>query len=374
MLDRSTVDRLRTVPAAEGFVLTAYLGHGPDLDELRTIPTRLKALVGEARGALYGDDRALRRDLDELQAMGSELGGDLGRGTALVVSGELGLREHVVLPAPVRDRLVIDATPYLGPMEAILDQFHQYAAAVVDRRGANLYRFHLGELQAWEELAADEPIRKDNYGGFAGYAERRVRAHADAVARRLFQTVAERIADLARTGAFDLLVVGGTPQNTTALVGELPPDVAALLAGTFTLDPNTATPSDVRDRCREVAAAHDATLDAELVEQILGLTAAGGRGAAGIDDVLQAANLGAVDRLLVDATGTQPGVACSACGAVARSGERCGLCGSATRAAADLVDAIAERVRATGGGVRYVLADTPLADHVVAAALRYPIT
>jgi peptide subunit release factor 1 (eRF1) len=344
------------------------------MEELRTIPTRLKAMVGEARAAVNGDRaRQLHRDLDEVQAMAVELGNDLGRGSALFLSSDLGLREHVVLPAPVRDRLVVDPSPYLGPLQAIYDHFHRYAAVVVARRGASVYRFHMGELQSWEEIAADEPIRKDNYGGFAGYAEQRVRSHADEVAKRLFRTVAERVTDLHRTGAFDLLVVGGSRVSTASLIAELPRNVVAALAGTFSVDVHTATPSEIRDHCREVAAAYDHESDLAAVADLVDTALGGGRAALGTDAVRKAVNRGAVDRLLVAVDASEPGVVCPECGAVDLAPEWCELCGTQTRPIADLVDGIAERARATGASVRYILGDSPLADHGVGATLRFRV-
>jgi hypothetical protein len=377
VLDRSTLDRLRSVTPGDGYVVSVYLGHGPDLDELRSMPARLKTLLGEVRAAAEADHgsvgKALLHDLAEVQSMASELGDDLGRGTALFVSGHHGLREHIVLPIPVRDRIVIDPAPYVGPLQAMLDHFHHYAAAVVDRRGASLYRFHMGELQSWEEIAADEPIRKDNYGGFAGYSEQHVRAHAEEVAKRLYRTVAERIADLYRTGAFDLLAIGGNPTNTASLVGEIPGDVTEVLAGTFTLDTHTATPSEVRDHCRAIAAEYDRRADERDVAGLLDVALAGGRAAVGLDPVLVAVNRGAIARLLVAADVSEPGVACVACGALDRKADQCELCGGAMRPIADIVDGVAERARATGAAVRYVLGDSPLNEYAVGAVLRYVV-
>lgn len=375
MLDRSTLDRLRSLTHDDGYVVSVYLGHGPDIDALRSIPARLKTLLTEVRVAAEADQgpggRALLRDLAEVQSMASELGSDLGRGTALFVSGDRELREHVVLPIPVRDRIVIDPAPYLGPLQAMLDHFHRYAAAVVDRRGASVYRFHMGELQSWEEIAADEPIRKDNYGGFSGYSEQHVRAHAEEVAKRLYRTVAERITDLYRTGAFDLLAVGGNTSNTTLLIDEIPADVASALAGTFALDPHTATPAEIRDLCRAVAADHDRRTDERVVMEVMDLAHAGGRAALGIDPVLTAVNRGAIARLLVATDVSEPGMACDACGALDRKADECEMCGAPTRPIADLVDGVAERARATGASVRYVLGESPLTDHGVGALLRY---
>ncbi len=378
MLDRSTIDRLRNFDTAGQPVLSVYLGLEPDRDQLRSITTRLKALVNPLREQLDSGEvpedevRILHRDLDEALGMASRVGVDLGRGAAIFLSSGAGLREHLSLPARVRDRAIVDVSPYLGPLEAMLSRFHRYCAVVIDRRVASVYRFHMGVLESWEVLAEEE-VRKDNFGGFEGFAERRVRAHAKTVARRLFRSAAARLAELWRDGAFDLLAVGGSQANIDALVGELAPDLLPRMAGTFVVDPRAATPTEIRDRCREVAATYDRRLDEEHVAELLNAAGSRARGVLGLNRVLDAANQKAIDLLLVDAAETVAGVQCTECGWLARSGERCAACGMATRPVPDLFDAVAEQARADGGSVRYLLAETALAEMEVGATVRFGV-
>jgi peptide subunit release factor 1 (eRF1) len=373
LLDRSIVERLRSADTAGHSVVSVYLGLGPDRGQTRSITTRLKALVQPLReGAAGGDARALRQDLEEVVAMADRVSADPGRGAAIFVCSAAGLAEHVSLPAPVRDRAVVDTTPYLGPLEAMLAHFRRYCAVVLDRRLASIYRFHMGALESWEVMGEEE-IRKDNYGGFAGWAEQRVRARAGMVARRLHRRAAGRLAELHRAGEYDLLAVGGHPANVNGLVAELSPDLQACLAGTFTVVPRTATPTEIQDQCRTLAEEHDREVDLRLVAELMEAAGARGRGVLGLDRVLDAANQQAIDRLLLDAGDTVPGVACPGCGWLARTGEACSACGTPTRRVADLYDAAAETARARGGSVRYVLAETTLRHSEVGATTRFPV-
>jgi len=377
LLDRSTVERLRGADTAGRPIVSVYLGLGPELDQPRAITTRLKALVhplregGEAEAA--GEEaRRLRQDLEAVVAMADRVSTDRGRGAALFVCSAAGLAEHVSLPAPVRDRAVVDSTPYLGPLEAMLAHFGRYCAVVVDRRLASIYRFHMGALESWEVMDEEE-IRKDNYGGFAGSLEARVRARAGLVARRLFRRVATRLAELHRAGEYDLLAVGGLPANVKGLVAELAPDLRGFLAGTFTIDPRPATPAEIQAQVVALAEGHDREIDQQLVEELMDAAGARSRGVLGLDRVLDAANQQAVERLLLDAGETVPGVTCPTCGWLARGGAACPACGAATRRVADLFDAAAEAVRARGGSVRYVLAETQLRHFEAGATTRFPV-
>jgi peptide subunit release factor 1 (eRF1) len=376
LLDRSTIERLRGADTAGHPVVSVYLALGPDLDQLRSIPARLKALTQPLResAAAWGEEavRGVRQDLERAVAMADRVTADLGRGTALFVCSAAGLEEHIGLPAPVRDRAVLDATPYLGPLEAMLAHFRRYGAVVLDRRLASIYRFYMGGLESWEEMAA-EPARKRNFARFAGLSEHRSQGRAGEVARRHSREVAVRLTELFRGGEFDLLALGGRQASVDGLAAELPPDLAAVVAGTFAVDPGSATPAEIRDRCEAVAQEYEGRADERLVAELMEAAGSRGRGVLGLDRVLDAANQHAVDLLLLDAGETVPGIVCSSCGWLARSGAACPACGAAAHRVADLFDAAAEAARAGGGAVRYVLAATPLAHCEAGALVRFPV-
>lgn len=378
MLDRATVDRLRGIDTGGAPVLSVYLDVPADPGDFRGVAARLKALLRPVRDLAEGDllddaaARSLRNDLERVMDMADHPVAHRGASMARFLCDAAGLDERLHLPGPVRDRAVADRTPYLGPLEAMLGHYRPYCAVVIDRRTASIYRFSMGELEAWEVIGEEE-VRKDNFGGFSGYAERSVRGHAEEVARRLFRATAERLAVLARDGELELLMVGGQQGNVDGLIEELPPDAARRLAGTFAVDPGTATPADIRDRCAEVARAHEDSAAAGEVEALFDAAGAGDRAVVGLDPVVRAANVRAIGRLVIDADDLVPGVACVECGWLGRSGGLCGFCGEATLPVPDLIDRVAGQVQADGGEVRYVLGRSDLAEHRVGALLRFPV-
>jgi peptide chain release factor subunit 1 len=378
VLDRATVDRLREADTGGAPVLSVYLDVPADPGDRRGLAARLKALLKPVRdladGDLLDDEAAagLKRDLERVLDLGEHPGQIGVASLAAFLCDAAGLDERLDLPGPVRNRAVADRSPYLGPLEAMLSHYRPYCAVVVDRRTASIYRFSMGSLEAWEVIGEEE-VRKDNYGGFGGYAERSVRGHAEEVAKRLFRAAADRVAALARAGEFDLLVIGGQQANVDGLAAELPPDVAPRLAGTFAVDPGTAGTAEIGERCAEVALGYEAEAAAAQVAAVMDAAAAGGLAAVGLDPVLEAANQRAISRLVVDAEETVPGVECVECGWLGRRGGLCGYCGEGTLPVPDVIDSIAERVRGGGGEVHYVLTGSDLAEHRVGAVLRFAV-
>lgn len=374
MIDRELLDRLRTFDG--GPVVSVYLTVPPGVGELHTAALRLKDLLHplKADAAALGREaeRAVLSDLERIQELSSRIGDQQGSGIAMFAGGGGTLLESVGLPAPVRNRAVLDHRPYLWPIDAMLGELRRSAAVVLDRRRAEIHRFDQGELAGSEQLDAEE-LRKSNYGGFAGYAERRVRTHADEVAHRHYRDTAARLYELWRAGEFDVLMVGGQTDNVDGLVAELHPDLGGRLAGTFTVDTHTVTPAIVAGHCRELLARHEAAEQTELADRVLALAKGGGLAAAGLGPVLAAVNQRAVELLVVAADVALPGRECPSCGWLAAEGDECPACGEASRAVPDLVDAIAAAVHGSSGSVRHVMVDTPLAADGVGALLRFPV-
>ena len=232
MLEQTTVDSLRQMDG-QGFpVLSVFLGLEPGPETLRSIPTRMKDLLSPAKEAsesLPRDQRmSLREDIESLSNASSSFTSDLGRAVAIFKSSGAGIDEHVVLPGPVRDRAVVDAVPYLRPLEAMLDHYRRFCVAVVDGRFASLFRFRMDQLESWEEMASgaigEADFRKANYGGISGYSERRVRAHADELLARHYRDIAARLDALLAEEGFDLLIIGGPEVHTSGLVDVLQPE------------------------------------------------------------------------------------------------------------------------------------------------------
>ena len=381
MLDQETVDRLRQLDG-QGFpVLSVYFGLAPGAETLRSIPTHLKDLLSDAKAVAEELPRyqriSLRDDIESLSRPTTTMASDLGHGVAIFKSSGAGIDEHVALPGPVRDRAVVDSVPYLRPMEAMLDHYRRFCVAVVDGRFASIFRFRMNRLESWEEMASgaitEEDFRKANYGGFSGYDERRVRGHADQLLARHYRDVAARLdALLYEEPGYDLLIVGGPEVHASGVVDALRPELMKRLAGTFVIDPHTMTPATVLEHSTGVAQAFEAEEQERLVARLLDAAASRGNAVLGVDEATDAANRRAVDTLVVQADRTAPGSVCRSCGWIdLDTSSECAACGGALDRVPDVVDALGDSVRKSGGKVQHVIIDTRLADAEVGAFLRY---
>ena len=377
MLTREAVDRIRILEGGRHPVLSLYLGLRPGVGELSSVPARLKDLLGPlpaAAGSLgRAETASLRDDIAAVRGMTDRIASDLGRGVAIFRSSGAGIDEYVSLPAPMRDRALLAARPYVRPLDTTLEHFHRYCSVVIRMRKSSIFRFYMGHLETWEEMAEDE-IRKQNFGGFGGYEEGRVRRHAGEVARRHYRETATRLTAMSKEAPFDLLLVGGPQAHVDGLIDALPAELVRRLAGRFTIDPHTMTPAVVQTACEDLSADYDREQQKASVTRMLDTAASGGLAVAGIEPVLIAVNHKAVATLMLQAGSSRPGFRCVDCAWLAGADHGvCPSCGGALAVVPDLLDAMSDAVRNSGGGVRNVLTETPLMTHEAGALLRFAV-
>jgi peptide chain release factor subunit 1 len=242
-----------------------------------------------------------------------------------------------------------------------------------------LYQDELREL----ESIRDRALRKSNYAAglrvqrtanyAAGLAEGRVRNKADELSKRHYRNVAHVLDEMFRSGGFDLLIIGGHDYEVPAFINFLPRELKSRIAGTFSIDPSTEPVAEIRANANSILQDYERTEEQKLVSDVIERLATGGLAAAGLADCLWAGSVAAVQTLLVQEGATAPGVVCDQSGWLALSGDTCPLCGNPTRHTPDVIDELAEAVIEESGSVRHIEDDDRLAEHLVAAELRFPL-
>ncbi|RCG29073.1 hypothetical protein DQ384_22305 [Sphaerisporangium album] len=375
MITTETISRLIRFNGGDLPVVSLYARAG--LDGPAALRTQVNSLLHEIRPVT--DDESLGRrarlsirgDIERMEAMEGLERVESGA-VAIFSCSEGGFFERVDLPRAVRCRVVIDATPWVRPMLAVLDEYHRACVLVVDRRSAQAWELCQGEMREIRELR-DPALRKPNYAGWYGLMEHRVRNRADDLTKRHFRNAARVLDELFRAGDHELLIVGGHPEEVPNFLEFLPHDLRPKVAGTFTIDLRTATAADIRRSAERIIERYERDEERRQVAEVMEHAAMRRPVALGLDECLWAGSVAAVRTLLVQEGATAPGVVCDESGWLATSGDTCPLCGRATRRTPDVIDELAQAVIDESGSVEHVLADTQLKDHGVAAALRFPL-
>ncbi|MCU1377111.1 MAG: hypothetical protein JWN29_94 [Acidimicrobiales bacterium] len=373
------LDSLRRFRSPDAPVVSLYLSVPEDPGQLKAAKSKLHELVKPVRELAESDElshderESLRADAARMLELESLLVPTLqGRTLAFFRCSRYAFEESVVVPRRLRDRVFLDATPYLRPLLAVLDESHRYCVAVVDRERAWLFTYYLGALEA-QDKEQDRVLRKPNYAGHYGLEEHRVRNKAEELARRHFRETTDALQQFVQDHGCELVVVGGHQEEVPAFLAFLPQPLRQKVAGTFVIDTHAVTPAKVRDEAERIVEAYEREEEQRLVAQALERVATGGFAAAGLEWCLLATDEQAVQLLLIHDDATAPGRACDNCGWLGLDGDPCPVCAHETRATTDVIDEMAAAVIDAGGQVEHVYAETPLAEHVVAALLRFPV-
>jgi hypothetical protein len=172
----------------------------------------------------------------------------------------------------------------------------------------------------------------------------------------------------------EAIFAGGREEAVSEFLSQIGEPLTKLIAGTFTADLHTITPAAVLQITAELEEGNEQRLADTLITATLELARAGGLATAGLTDTLAAANLGAIDRLLVSGTTMEPGWVCPACEWLSLTGPLCTGCGQQTERIPDLIDALIMKAQSQRTEVKHVRFPSKLDEDKVAARLRFSPT
>jgi hypothetical protein len=371
MLETETVDRILRLDGAGLPVLSLYVRYDPE--DRRAFPSRVDEQLHEVR--LLIKDPAFNREAR------LSLRGDVARieeaateehlhpqAVAFFSCSGRGVFEDVELPRPVRDRHVVDATAWVRPLVAVLDEYHRCRVVVIDRGRARFFDLYQDEMVERGAIR-DRTLRKPDYA--AGMREYATRNKAELLAKRHYRRVAERLDEEARRQEFEIIVVGGHDYEVPEFLDHLSNELRKRVVGSFSVHPIEDNLGTIRSGAEEVVERYERAEEQRLVAETFDRRAAGGLAVVGLRDCLWGAATAAIGQLLVQDGVVLPGAVCDVDGYLTVDGEQCPVCGRTLRRTPDVLDELVQAVIDEGGGVEHVAADTPLREHVTAATLRF---
>jgi peptide chain release factor subunit 1 len=356
-------------------ILSLYAQVPPGPPGSRELRSRVDSLVSEIRPLTSDEsvDRnarlSVRADIERIEEFVAEQRNWRPGTLALFCCSARDIFEEIELPRAVRDRIVLDSTPWVRSLLAVLDEYQRMCVVFIER----------GEMTLWE-LYQDELREVVSRGGRTLRArhvpapnEERAWHKAEELTKRHLRDTIETIDRLFRTDGFDVLAIGGQEHERAQFIDQLPRHLRERIVGTFTLDKHPTETAHIRERAMEILEEHVHERQRRQVDEVLETVAAGGRAALGLTDCLWAGALAAIDVLLVEDDVVIPGVLCDYCGWMSEEGTECARCGRTVRQVADILDELAETVINEGGSVTHVKVPTDLSKHLVGALLRFEL-
>lgn len=352
---------------AESPVLSVYLNTDPVQGTAEAYKLHLRSMLKEIDQE--EDVSAVIQYLDHMHDWS-------GRSIALFSCQPEEFWRAFSLAVPVRSRVRISDRPYVKPLADLLDSYGGYGVALVDKQGARLFYFHLGEVREQEGVLGESVRRTKRGGGSQALGRRGGTAgqtnYAEEVAERNIKDSVDAAVRFFADNNVRRVLIGGTEDNVALFRSQLPKAWQSLVVGTFPMS-MVASHNEILEKAMEIGHEAEHRREAQIVEAVV-TGAAKGRGAVvGLQDTLDAVREGRVQTLLIQDGFRSPGCRCKSCGYIsAEKLEKCAFCGGDCAEVPDVVE-LAVRQTMTSGGEVEVLHDAPEVKEFdqIGALLRY---
>ncbi len=318
----------------------------------------------------------LAADLDWVAAEGAALVQQArypdAHGVVLFACGALGLREVLPVRVPVEDLFVTADAPYLRRLVELVEDTPATLLVFVDAESARLVQLRADSVGREVTLASEVPGHH-RQGGWQLIAQSRYQRHIQEHRAQHFNAVARAVTELVDGWGVERIVLAGETRALAVFQKHLEARIAKLVVGSIAGAKHESSSAFV-DRADAPLGLQQGTAVASAVDAALTEAAKGGRAAAGLESVLDAAVRGAVHRLYMLKALREGGRQCTDCGALQPgNASACRRCKGATKDV-ELGEALVRRVLHTGGDVETVETHAGLARvGGVAAQLRYPL-
>jgi peptide chain release factor subunit 1 len=291
-LTRTRLRQLAELAPEHGRVLSVYLNLDPS--EFATPPARASAIssvmndaqrrVDDLDGDLSHDERmALRADVDAVREVLQQpnIADEGTRAVAVFACGPAGLLETVRVKRTLDTRVVIDGTPYIEPLaQAIAGSL--WCVLLANRRIARVFTGTPEQLDETDRI--EDSVHSQHRQG--GWSQPRYQRSVEEDVRDHLAHTAAVVFDLFKREGFEHLLIGAPDETVGDLERSLHPYLKERLAGHVRLGVEDASAADVRAEAARGVEEYERRHERELLDRLEHGLGAGGRAAAGIDDVL----------------------------------------------------------------------------------------
>ncbi len=376
-LTQETLRRLAEMRVEHGCMLTMYVDLDPT--EFATAPARateVRSLVDDAHRRLkerddltHDDRRALKEDVARVEGYFAD-GSFSAKGAhamAVFSAHTIDFFEVLRLPRSITSRVVIDDSPFVEPLAEMVHP-GSWAVLLVNRRVARLLRGTHDRLAEVEDFGKVAVGSLDEGQGTGARSEESVDEEASDHLKRAAAALFEN----AKHDSIDRLLIACPRDLLSAVEAQLRPALRERLAGHLTVDIEHASVEDVYEAATPAIEEDERRREREALDAVEAGVASGGRGAAGLDEVLAVLNERRVETLLYAEGFSEAGVQCRSCGWIGASAEICPVDGGELEERPSVVESAIELALEQSAAVLVVRHYDDLSRHGgIAAVLRF---
>ena len=348
-------------------VLSVYLNTDPTEGNSDAYKLNLRSML---------KDIALPKDVQAIDTYFSRQFDRTGRSVAVFSCALDNYLRAYTLAIPIHNQVTISDKPNVKPLASLLDYYGGYGVILVDKQGARLFSFHLGELREQEGMLGETVHHTKRGGASSLHGQRggvtgRTNFEQDVIEKNM-KEAAEFAAHFFAENNVRRVLIGGTDDNVAIFRNFLPKSWQSLVVGAFPMS-MTASKDEIMAKAMHVGKEAEKRREAHMVQTMVTGAAKGKGGVIRLDDTLGALHDGRVQTLVIREGYRAPGYRCTGCSYItAQEIETCPFCGHKFENIPDAVEMAVHQVMKLGGDVE-VLHDGQSTESFgnIGAILRY---
>lgn len=373
MLTKDDLNRLNSLRNEGKLYTNVFLNVNPATNPKGEYFVSFRNLMKQESDKLSSSDQKIvHEDAKKIEAYIKAGKTEFKKAIAIFSSSQTDLWEVYHLAVPVKNQVVIDHTPYIKPIAGILEQYHSYAVAIVDREHARIFRIQLGEISEYAELFTPDIPRKHKKGGWQGRNENRFRRHIDVHVHFHLLDVVRHLEEILHTGEVNHLILGGSEESVLLFNKMLPQPINAKIAGTFNADMHAGN-DEILGMSMNIIREAGKTSETGLIDELVTRASKDGSAAVGLENVLNQMQVGNIHHLIYMEGFNASGFKCSSCNMLTiQNIQKCPYCGSELEKIDHLIDFTIQRAIDKGANISSVIMNSKLKEAGnIGALLRY---
>lgn len=350
----------------EGQVLSVYLNTDPTRMTTEAAKLRLRNLI---KPVTLSEDVQAVEDYINLEYDWA------AKGLAIFSKRDQDFFQTYQFNLNIPDHVHIGEKPTLRPLVRLSDTYDGWGVVLVDKQGARIFAFNLGELDELEAVTGED-VRQTKRGGGNAMPGRMggsgISGNVENIIDRNIKEVIEYAKEFFTRWHIRRIMLGGTDDNIARFKDEMPKSWQSLIVTEFPMS-MTANQAEILERAMEEAKKAQMKLTDNLVDQAITLAAKGSTGVIGLIDTLNANHEGRVNTLLVTEDFEQKGYRCTGCGYLTvQELDKCPFCSGQFEEIKAAVEMSVQETLRNGGDVKVVVENQKLEEAGnIAAILRY---
>ncbi len=344
MLTYSELKELSALSGEENHFVSLYLNVNPITNPRGDYLIHYRNMLKETLDSLGKENgKTLKKDFDKIERFLEDNKRSFNKGVAIISSGSNDFWRSYHLSLPVKNDIIVDSTPYIKPLLAILDNYQRYAVLMADKGSARIFVIYLGEIEEYTEFFTHDIPGKHKKGGWYSLQQSRFERHIEYHVDLHIKEVVKRFEGFLNKEDINRIIIGGTEETVVKIRKALPQSVLKKVIARLPAKMITEA-NDILKMTLKITDEYEKEEEMQTVDELIKRTLKNESAVIGAEDVLAYLQEGRVKKLVFLKDKKMSGFKCNNCNYLTvQSISSCPYCRDTFSEIKYLVDFIAQK-------------------------------